>query len=166
MAKIGIFYGSSTGNTEAVANQIKDAFGDADIFEINADALTNIASYDVVLLGSSTWGFGDLQDEWEDVLDSLDGLDLTGKKVSFFGTGDQFNYDETFCDAMGILYEALQNSGANFIGKVLTDSYQFSASRAVVDDQFVGLALDEDNQNEMTDDRIQAWVQQLKSEIA
>lgn len=165
MAKIGIFYGSSTGNTEAAANQISEALGGVDVFDIALTPVSKMNEYDVLLLGSSTMGFGDLQDDWEGVVSDLEALDLSGKKVSFFGTGDQVFYEDSFCDALGILYESVQDSGATFIGKWSTDNYEFTESRAVVESMFIGLALDEDNQEDLTEERIQSWVEKLQSEI-
>jgi flavodoxin I len=165
MSKIGIFFGSTTGNTGDAAEAIQAQLGDADIFDIGKTAVAKMNEYDVVLLGSSTWGLGDLQDDWDAVVDDLRALDLTGKKVAFFGFGDQSMYDETFCDALGILYEALQDSRATFVGRWLTTGYEHTGSRAVVDGKFVGLALDADNQGDLTDERIAAWVAQLRTEI-
>jgi flavodoxin I len=165
MNKIGIFFGSTSGNTGDAAGAIQAQLGDADIFDISRTAVARMNDYDVLLLGSSTWGFGDLQDDWEAVVDELSGLDLTGKKVAFFGFGDQNMYDGTYCDALGVLYEALCDSNVTFIGRWPTTGYDFTESRAVVDDEFVGLALDAENQGDLTDERIAAWVARLKTEI-
>jgi flavodoxin I len=171
MSKIGIFFGSTTGNTGAAAEAIQaelgelDSFRGADVFDVSSSPLAKMSEYDVLVLGSSTWGFGELQDDWEAVVDELGALDLTGKKVAVFGCGDQILYDETYCDALGIFYEALQDSGVEFVGHWPTAGYEHMESRAVVDGKFVGLALDDDNQGDMTDERIAAWVAQLRTEI-
>jgi flavodoxin I len=165
MGKIGVFYGSTTGNTADAAKEIQAQLGDADIFDISATPVSKLNEYDVLVLGSSTWGEGDIQDDWEPVLGDLGKLDLAGKKVALFGTGDQIMYEDTYCDAMGILYETLQNSHAEFVGIWPTEGYEHSDSRAVVDGKFVGLALDEDNQNDLTADRIREWVAKLKTEL-
>jgi len=165
MNKIGIFFGSTSGDTGDAAEALQAQFDDADIFDISRTAVAKMNDYDVLILGSSTWGFGDLQDDWEAVLDELSGLDLAGKKVAFFGFGDQSMYDETYCDALGILYEALQDSKAAFIGRWPTECYEYATSRAVMDGKFVGLALDANNQGDLTAERIAAWVAQLKTEI-
>jgi flavodoxin I len=165
MGKIGIFYGSTTGNTADAAQKIQAQLGEADIFDISATPISKMNEYDVLVLGSSTWGEGDIQDDWEAVLSDLEGLDLTGKKVALFGTGDQSMFDGTYCDALGILYETLQGSQATFIGSWPTEGYEHSDSRAVVDGKFVGLALDEDNQNNLTADRIREWGAKLKTEL-
>ncbi len=165
MSKIGIFYGSTTGNTESAAQAIKDALGDADIFAVDSDALGKMADYDVIIIGSSTWGSGDLQDEWDGLQDDLSSLSLSGKKVAFFGTGDQEGYPDTFVDAMGVLKSKLAGSGATFIGSWPTDGYTFEESVSVENGSFVGLALDEDNQSDKTAERIAQWTGSLKSQM-
>jgi flavodoxin I len=165
MSKIGIFFGSTTGNTGDAAKAIRAQLGDADIFDITNTAVARMNDYDVLILGSSTWGLGDLQDDWDAVLGDLGALHLEGKKVALFGLGDQSMYEDTYCDAMGILYEALQDSKATFVGRWPTTGYEHTDSRAVVDGKFVGLALDAEHQGDLTDERIAAWVAQLKAEI-
>ncbi len=165
MSKIGIFYGSTTGNTEAAAEAIKEALGDADVFAVDGDALGKMADYDVILIGSSTWGAGDLQDDWDSLEGELSGLSLSGKKVAFFGTGDQEGYSDTFVDALGILKSKLAGSGAAFIGAWPTDGYTFDESASVENGSFVGLALDEDNQSDKTAERIAQWTSALKGQI-
>jgi len=166
MAKIGIFYGSTTGNTETAANKIKELFGaDADIANISASSIEDMMKYDYLILGSSTWGIGDLQDDWELMIDKLSQADFTGKKIALFGTGDQNVYPDTFVDAIGILYKALKNSNADFIGVWPKKGYDYSDSKAENNDAFVGLVLDEDNQPEMTDKRIKEWMLILKQNL-
>jgi len=165
MNKIGIFFGSTSGNTGDAAEAIQAQLGAADTFDISRTAVAKMNDYDVLILGSSTWGLGDVQDDWDAVLDELASLDLTGKKVALFGFGDQNMYDGTYCDALGVLYETLCDNTVTFIGRWPTTGYDFTESRAVVDGKFVGLALDADNQGDLTDERIAAWVAQLKTEI-
>ena len=106
MSKVGIFYGTTTGVTEDIAHRIADKIDGADIFNIdgNEDKLND---YDVLLLGTSTWGFGDLQDDWQAVLDDLANLNLAGKKVAYFGSGDQGTFSDTFMDGMAIINEEI-----------------------------------------------------------
>ena len=165
MKKTGIFYGSSTGTTEAVANLIASKLGIApadvhDAGELTADLA---GSYDVLILGTSTWGYGELQDDWYDAIKVLKGMDLHGKDVALFGCGDSESYCDTFCDGMGILYEDLKDTGCTFLGnRVSTDGYSFGSSIAVVDGCFVGLALDDVNESGKTASRISAWAADLK----
>lgn len=167
MAKIGIFYGSTEGNTERIAEMIQELFGadNADVYNVDSATAEDMQGYDVLLYGASTWEIGELQEDWEPFMDVLDDVDFTGKKVGFFGCGDADGYPDTFIDALGIIYEKIENSGATFIGKVPTDDFIFDASRAVIDGVFIGLPIDEDNEPDKTDDRVKNWVAQLKTEI-
>ena len=155
---------SKVGVTEDIAHRIADKIDGADIFNIdgNEDKLND---YDVLLLGASTWGFGDLQDDWQTVLDELSNLDLQGKKVGYFGTGDQGTFADTFIDALGIINDEIKKTGATIIGQTSTEGYEFSESRAVVDGKFLGLVVDEINQPDLTDERIDAWVEEIQKEL-
>lgn len=166
MKKAGIFYGSTTGTTETVAKQIAVLLdiNDADIFNVADANVDSTDAYEVLLLGTPTWGYGDLQEDWESFLDQLKNKDLMNKTVALFGCGDASAYDSSFCDAIGILYEGLQNSGCKFCGNCPTDDYNFSESKAVVDGQFVGLAIDAGETPNQTDERINKWVTRFKSE--
>lgn len=168
MKKIGIIYGSITGTCESLASQLAESLGVTTNDVYSADKLTDalIASYDVLILGTSTWGDGELQDDWYDGIKVLKNADLNGKTIALFGCGDSESYCDTFCDGMGILYEDLKDSGCVFLGnRVSTDDYTFSGSIAVVDGAFVGLALDEVNESDKTSGRIREWVNELKNNI-
>ena len=168
MKKTGIFYGSSTGTCEDLANQIADKMGVAASAVHSADKLSAdlVKEYDLLILGTSTWGDGELQDDWYDGIKVLKSADLSFKSIALFGCGDSESYCDTFCDGMGILYEDLKDSGCSFIGnKVGTDGYSFSSSIAVVNGAFVGLALDEVNESDKTAERIDNWTAELKKHI-
>ena len=164
MKKTGIFYGSTTGTTETIARQIATLLdvSDADIYDVANAEVSSVDAYEVLILGSSTWGLGELQDDWYSFLDKLKKTNLSGKTVALFGCGDSSSYDTTFCDAIGIIYEELQNSGCSFCGDCDTEGYTFSDSKAVVNDRFVGLALDEMNESDRTEERLNKWTDQLK----
>ena len=167
MSSIGIFYGSSTGNTKAVAEKIKSKLKNADLKDISAVSKEDISAYDIIILGASTWGLGDLQDDWEGMIDGFKALDLEGKKIAFFGTGDQEGYPDTFCDAVGLMYDAVKETKASCIGSWSPEGYSFDASKALAgDDTQIGLLIDEDNQGDLTDERIEKWVSILKEGIA
>ena len=161
MSKIGIFFGSTTGVTEEIANKISNNLEGAEVYNIsgNEDKLND---FDVLILGTSTWGFGDLQDDWQGTLDELATLDLSGKKVAYFGTGDQSTFADTFIDGIGIINDEIEKTGALVIGQTSIDGYEFSGSKAVVDGEFLGLAIDEVNQSELTDERVEKWISELK----
>lgn len=161
-----IYYSSSTGNTEKSAGRIrKNLSKEIKLVNISNDGFDNIEQYDKIILGSSTWGDGDLQDDWDEKWKEFCKVDFSGKTVALFGLGDQDSYADTFLDAMGLIYEELINKGANIIGKTSTDGYDFDESKAVVDGEFVGLALDEDNQSDLSKDRIAQWCETIKTEI-
>lgn len=167
MANIGIFYGSTTGNTQSVAERIQRIFGQeaADLKPIADASIDELNAYAHLVLGSSTWGIGELQDDWLEGIQKLDNLELAGKKVALFGTGDPQSYPDSFVDALGILYEKLAEKGTNIVGFCSADGYEYDASKAEKDGQFVGLVLDEDNESDRSDDRIQSWVEGLKAEF-
>ncbi|MFV0468383.1 MAG: flavodoxin, partial [Dysgonomonas sp.] len=160
MAKIGIYYGSDTGNTQTVAEQLAKALGVASssIFDVNK-ASADFSGYDVLLFGTSTMGLGDLQDDWDGFLDKVKTADLSGKKVALFGCGDSASYSDTFCDGVGKIYEAIKNAGCEIIGQVSPEGYTYDSSEALVNGQFVGLLIDEDNESDQTAQRISLWVE-------
>lgn len=166
MSKIGIYYGSTTGNTQEVAEAIakKLNIDKSDLHDV-AKANADFSAYDTILFGSSTLGFGDLQDDWESYIDKLKGANLTGKKVALFGCGDSSSYSDTFCDAVGKIYQTIKNKGCEIIGNVSTDGYTYDDSEAAVDGKFVGLLIDNDNESDMTEGRISNWIEELKKAI-
>lgn len=166
MKKIGVFYGSTTGTCEDLAGKLAGALGVASTDVYSADKLNAelVATYEVLILGTSTWGDGELQDDWYGAVGILQGLDLSGKTVALFGCGDSELYSDTYCDGMGLLYESLKGRGCTFIGnRVSVDAYNFSNSIAVEDGFFVGLALDDVNEGNQTQMRIETWVSELKN---
>ena len=124
-----------------------------------------VNKYDVLILGTSTWGAGEMQDDWYDGVKVLKQAGLQGKAVAVFGCGDSESYSDTFCGGMAELYNAAKDAGATMMGEVATDGYNFDDSEAVVDGKFVGLALDEVNEDDKTDSRIEAWVEELKKNL-
>jgi flavodoxin I len=165
MAKIGIFYGSSTGNTELIAEKIKALFGnDADTCNIDAASIEDIEKYEFLIFGTSSWGIGDAQDDWDDFMDILSGMTFNKKKLALFGLGDQINYPDSFVDGMGIIYDAIYDR-VDVVGAWPLDSYTFNESAAVKNGMFVGLAIDKENQPDLTDSRLKKWVDLLKEEL-
>jgi len=161
-----IFYASNTGNTEYISKLISKELGDIKLIDIANSGISSIKDYDTVILGLSTWGDGELSDEWDDVWDDFKEIDFTGKTVAMFGLGDQESYGENFVDALGIVYEYLDQTGAKIVGKwASTDEYFYEESRAIVDGMFVGLALDEDNQDELSEERITKWCEDISENI-
>lgn len=168
MKKTGIFYGSTTGTTESVARLIAEKLGVSpeDVHDVSKLDTALAESYEALILGTSTWGGGELQDDWYDGIKVLKGMDLSGKTVALFGCGDSESYADTFCDGMGILFNDLRDSGCRFIGAVSDADYTYCSSAAVTDGCFVGLAIDETNEGDKTEERITAWTEMLKAELA
>ncbi|MDY0233957.1 MAG: flavodoxin [Sulfurimonas sp.] len=168
MKKIGLFYASSTGNTENMATEIKESLSGLNItmHDIAQSANDEMTKYDALIIGSSTWGDGDLQDDWEDYIVNLDDAQLSGKTVALFGLGDQEEYPDHFLSAMGTIYEKVVSLGANVVGSFPTDGFEFDESTAVVDGKFVGLALDEDNQDDQSQTRIKSWCDSIRPHFA
>ncbi|MDE6651418.1 MAG: flavodoxin [Paramuribaculum sp.] len=166
MKKIGIFYGSSTGTTKSVAERIGTTLGISkeDVFDVANVSPSKLADYDVLLLGTSTWGSGELEDDWYDFIAGVEEMYLKDKTIALFGCGDE-NMSDTFCDGVGILYDRLQKTDAKFIGAFNTEGYEFSNSEAVKNGSAVGLLLDEVNKPSLSDKRIAEWSELLKSEF-
>ncbi len=156
-----VIYGSTTGTCGDIAESISSKLG-IEAIEVSTMDQSTISEHEVLILGTSTWGAGELQDDWYDGVDLLKSADLSGKTVALFGCGDSSSYCDTFCDGMGIIYEAAQGAGATIVGSVSTDGYSFDESVAVVDGLFVGLALDNDNEDDKTEERIDAWIESIK----
>jgi len=164
MNKIAILYGSSTGNTKSVAEKLVSLLN-ADVYDIATLSPRILTNYNNLILGASTWGLGDLQDDWEDFLPKLVKEDLTNKVVAIYGLGDAEGYPDTFVDGIGIIYKAIEDKGCKIIGFTNPNDYKFDESLAVVDGKFVGLPIDEDNESRQTDTRLQKWIEQLKGEF-
>ncbi|BAQ64378.1 flavodoxin FldA [Geminocystis sp. NIES-3709] len=168
MAKIGLFFGTQTGNTESIGETIQKELGGKSIVDLQdvADVeLEDFNEYEYLIIGCPTWNIGELQSDWEGLYQDLEQIDFTGKKIAYFGAGDQINYADNFQDAMGILEEKISSLGGKTVGYCSADGYDFNESKAVHNGKFVGLAIDEDNQSELTEIRIKSWVAQIKNEF-
>lgn len=164
--KAALIYGTCTGRTEYVAEQIVDALKPeielemVDVYKIKA---ADLAQWQFMICGIPTWDVGELEYGWADLYDNLDDVDLPNSTVVMFGLGDQGSYADTYQDAMGILYKKLLERGARGgIGFTSTDTHEFDGSLGVIDGQFCGLAIDEDNQEELTEERIEEWATSIK----
>ena len=167
MKNICVIYGSSTGTCQGLAEKISQQIGvqDDGIIDVQNLSADVVNKYDVLILGTSTWGAGEMQDDWYDGVKVLKQAGLQGKAVAVFGCGDSESYSDTFCGGIADFYNAAKDAGATMMGEVATDGYNFDDSEAVVDGKFVGLALDEVNEDDKTDSRIEAWVEELKKNL-
>ena len=164
---VAVIYGSSTLNTEFVAQRLVQAFG-GEVAELHnvkdLDPKTIIDRSSLVFV-TSTWGTGDLQDDWEIFFPRLETINMTGKTIGLVGVGDQENYPDTFCDSIRILYDTVISRGGSVVGATSTEGYTFRQSRSVRDGRFVGLVVDEDSQSDKTDERINLWVEQVRPHL-
>ncbi|PSW21048.1 flavodoxin FldA [Photobacterium sanctipauli] len=160
MANIGLFFGSDTGNTEKVAQKIAEKLS-IELHDIAGNSCDVFDDYDFLILGTPTANYGEMQPDWDYFVPEMEDADLNGKKVALFGLGDQVDYPDSFLDAMGDLAELVEQAGGELVGEWPTDGYDFYDSRGVKGGKFVGLALDEDRQPELTDDRIATWLASL-----
>ena len=173
--RIGLFYGSTTCYTEMAAEKIKTKLDElfsvdlVELYNIKDTPLSKTAEFDFLIFGISTWDFGELQEDWESLWQDVEQLDLNGKTLALFGLGDQEGYAEWFQDALGMLHDVAIASGATPIGYwPNTEDYQFEQSKALTEDgsHFVGLALDDEGQYDLSEQRIAAWCEQLLTELA
>jgi flavodoxin I len=164
MAKIGLFYDTDTGNTRKVAKMILKHFDEDDI-ELKAIKKVEPADFEqfsAFILGTPTLGEGELPENWDAFLPELDAMNFNGKTIALFGLGDQEEYADEFVDGLGILYEKFEELGASFVGFWSLDGYEYESSRAELDGKFVGLVLDQDNQSDLTAQRLETWIAQVK----
>lgn len=162
----GIFYGSSTGSTELLAGNIAKKLGVAasDVHDVASVGVDVTDGYDLLLLGSSTWGSGELQDDWYGFVSSLKAKDLAGKKVALFGSGDSGSYPDTFCDAIGVIRQELTGTGCTFIGEFDAAGYAVQDSLAFASGRALGLAADDDEPAE-TPARMERWIESVKTAL-
>jgi flavodoxin I len=171
MIKIGLFYGTDTGNTETIAKELKKKLeaklgeGTVDLLEIYKKKKEDMDKYDTLILGMPTWYDGELQGDWEEFIPEMEKIDFTGKKVAFFGLGDQYGYAAYFCDALGVFAEIVEKNHGQLYGFWPAKGYEHDESKAQRGDKFVGLCLDTDNQDELTNQRLDAWVPQVLTEF-
>lgn len=168
MATVGLFFGSDTGNTEAVAQMIQKELGKhlIDVKDIAKSTKEEIADYDLLIFGIPTWYYGEAQCDWDDFFPELEEVDFEGKVIAIFGLGDQEDYAEYFLDAMGMIRDIVEARGGIIIGHWPTEGYHFEESKGMADaNHFVGLGIDEDRQPELTKERVEQWCAQLREEM-
>jgi len=169
MDTIGLVYGSDTGFTEEITNAIVEKWhlSEIEVFEASYVKNSDIENFDVLFLGLSTWYDGDLQSDWENYFKKFVDIDFSNKTVALYGLGDQYGYGEYFIDGVGILAKVILEKGGKIIGKWPTEGYDYEVSKAEIEgeDLFYGLAIDEDNEPELTEERIDAWLKILEKKL-
>ncbi len=161
MKKIAVFYGSTGGTTKGVVDEIEFDLRDADIYDVK-DGIDSMKEYENLILAVPTYGVGELQEDWVNIFEQFKSLDFNGKVVALVGVGNQKTFGESFVGALKILYDVLIEKGAEIIGFTSTDGYHFEECEAIIGDKFMGLVIDEANQDDETPDRIYDWLEEIK----
>lgn len=167
LGTVGFIYGSDTGVTEEITNDLAARIEaqNIEVIEVCNANVEDFTRFDLLIIGLSTWYDGDLQSDWEDYFDTFKTIDFTEQIVAIFGLGDQLGYDDYFVDGIGMLSEVILENGGTIIGNWPSEDYDFSASKGLKDDStFYGLALDEDNEPQKTPEKIEKWLVQLQEE--
>ena len=168
---VGIYFATTTGKTEDIAERLHGLLSGADTPKDLADVddVSEFTSLDGIICGIPTWNTGADSERsgtaWDSMLEDIGALGLSGKKVAIFGLGDSSTYTENYCDAMEELHSYFQKAGATMVGYVSKENYTFEDSKSVIGSSFCGLPLDEDSESDMTDERLSSWATQLKSEM-
>uniref|UniRef100_UPI003216756E flavodoxin n=1 Tax=uncultured Draconibacterium sp. TaxID=1573823 RepID=UPI003216756E len=167
MNKTVIIYSFNTQKSKKVAEKVIAAFGESTIDVVNAEEITKdvLEKYDNFIVSAPTWFDGELPNYWDEFIPDLEEMDLSKKTFAIFGLGDQKGYPENYCDAIGLLAEILEECGATLVGKTSIEGYTYESSKAQRGDNFIGLALDQENQARLTNGRVTNWVEQLKKEF-
>ncbi|MGQ1786675.1 MULTISPECIES: flavodoxin [unclassified Saccharicrinis] len=167
MKKIGLFYSFNSVKTRQQAQKMSKALGENNIEEVNVEEATQkqFMGFSNYILAVPTWFDGELPNYWDEFLPSVEDDSLEGKTFALFGGGDQKGYPENFVDGIGIMADFLEARGGKVVGFTSTEGYEFESSRAQRGDQFVGLALDIENQAALSDERIEKWAEVLKKEF-
>ena len=166
---VAIIYGSDTGATENVAKLIHQKIGEnkVDLLEVCDVSPDDFKKYKIILIGIPTWYIGELQSDWDYFLPDFKKIDFTGIKTTYFGLGDQLGYPDSFVDGIGILAKIVLENGGEVFGSWSTEGYDFDESLGInPDGDFYGLVIDDDNQHEMTEERVDKWLSQIKNHIA
>jgi flavodoxin I len=119
--KVILVFGSTTDNTEMlsehVAEGLERGMASVTVKNVTEASVDELEDYDAIVFGCSTWGEGDLQDDFVDFDEAMDGMSLKGKKVAVFGPGDSEDYPDSFCKAVDILEETLKKCGAEIVAE-------------------------------------------------
>lgn len=167
MAVVKLFYGSTSGNTLDVALLLETALSGVitSVNNIAEVAPEDLQAADALILGVSTWDMGALQKDWAHFFPGLDEIDLHGKKAALFGLGDARGFSGLFVNALRTLHDKVKERGAEIIGQWPIESYDFEYSAAIEDGHFVGLVIDQENQSELTVQRIGEWAAHIRPQL-
>ena len=173
MSKTAIFFSPEGGNVNHVADQLGEMLGNdkADVIPVISANKEDVDKYKKVILVGSTvgtdhWDNEVIVDEWSEFFTKIQDISFEDKKVAIVGLGNCVLYPEHFADGMADLHDRITKQNGKVLGFVDSEGYEFTDSEAVNEDGlFCGLALDEDNEYDLTEERLKKWIQQLKPDF-
>ncbi|WP_439185666.1 flavodoxin [Carboxylicivirga taeanensis] len=166
MEKTGIFYSFRSAKTAQQVKKIAKLLGgEVETVDVDIATSSDFMKFTNYILAVPTWFDGELPTYWDEFLPSIEDEDLKDKQFAIFGGGDQKGYPENFVDGIGLMAEFIEQRGGKLVGFTSTEGYDFEDSLAQRGDQFVGLALDIENQAALSNERIEEWVKTLKKEF-
>ena len=166
--RCAIIYGSETGATDHITSLLVSALDlpEAELLEVAKLTAADFLKYEIIFMGVSTWYIGDLQSDWEDFFPQFQTIDFSGIKVAIYGLGDQYGYPDNFIDGVGMLAVEVLKNGGEIYGYWPTDGYDFDESLGLAPNKmFYGLAIDEDNQEDLSHQRLLKWIELVKGEL-
>jgi flavodoxin I len=157
-----IIYASATGHTEDIAERLNILLPGSDLKNLDEiDFTKEIEEAEALICCTPTWNTAsDIKRSgttWDDHIDNIPHLSLKDKPIAIVGLGDSAAFSKYFCDAMEELYKSFESAGGRMIGHASVEGYTFDNSKSVIGEMFCGLPIDEHNESEKTDDRLQAW---------
>jgi len=173
MSKTALFYSPQGGNVNRVTNKLGELIGNDKVDKIPVIEVEkgDLDKYDKIILVGSTvgadhWDNEIVVDEWTEFFSKITETSCEKKKVAIVGLGNSVLYPSHFADGMAVLYEKITKQNAEVFGKVDAKDYDFTDSEALNDDGFFcGLPIDEDNEAELTTERLEKWISILKSDF-
>lgn len=162
MKTVALLYSPHTAQTAEIGQRIAQLWqGELVYLDPDTTRLGDLMKYDCFIMGTPTYFDGELPSSWDEFLPELEDADLSGKQVAVYGLGDQVNFPVSFADGVGLLARSLEELGAELVGATSIEGYSYEHSEAERSGAFLGLVLDPVNQAEQTEQRLQAWLDQI-----
>lgn len=173
MNKTAIFFSPEGGSVNSVAVKLGEMIGNdkVEIIPVREAEIEDVEKHNQMIfigstVGADHWNNETVANEWPGLFAMIESLSLEDKKVAIVGLGNSVLYPEHFADGMAYLYKVLAEKDANIFGFVDAEDYTFEDSEALNDEGFFcGLALDEDNEDDLTPERLEKWLEKLKPDF-
>lgn len=159
---IGIFYATGKGDTKKACEYLGEKLNAKVIAVKDVASASEFEGFDLLILASSSYGFGDLHDDWSQKLNLLREANLKGKKVAIIGVGNQARHADSFCGGVVEFLPCIK--GSILLGSSDQNGYKFDNSSAFINGKFIGLMLDTKGDSEY-EKRIDEWARAIKSQI-